>query len=127
MTVDWNKYPNFSKHEFDCKETGENEMHPKFLDKLQELRDIVGKPFVISSGYRSPSHSIEAGKSMPGEHTYGLAADISGDRLLLLEIISTAYILGFRRIGINLTDYYVHLGLGDRFEEFPSVPWDYNK
>lgn len=52
--MDWSKYPNFSKREFDCKETGENEVQARFMDKLQALRTEYGKPMVITSGYRSP-------------------------------------------------------------------------
>lgn len=26
--MDWSKYPNFSKSEFDCRDTGENAMQP---------------------------------------------------------------------------------------------------
>lgn len=61
--MDWSKYPNFSKREFDCKETGENRMTVEFMDKLQELRTRYGKPMRITSGYRSPQHSIEAAKA----------------------------------------------------------------
>lgn len=125
--MDWSKYPNFSKSEFDCKETGENGMQPQFLEELQKVRTLMGKPFKINSGFRSVNHSVERRKRNPGEHSYGLAADIGGDRMFLLELISTAYICGFRRIGINLSSGYVHLGLGDAYADFPSTPWDYNK
>lgn len=37
MINDWSKYPNFKQSEFDCKETGENDMQPEFMDKLQAL------------------------------------------------------------------------------------------
>lgn len=123
--MNWDKYPNFSKKEFDCKHTGENEMRPEFLEKLQELRDLMGKPFIITSGFRSVKHPVEAKKSRGGEHTYGLAADISGDRLFLLELISTAYLVGFTRIGISLSQGFVHLGWGDKVAHFPATPWDY--
>ena len=65
IVTDWSKYPSFSKHEFDCQETGENEMQSRFLDMLQSLRNQYGKPMKITSGYRSPNHSIEKRKSKP--------------------------------------------------------------
>ena len=66
----------FSLLEFDCKETGENNMKPEFLEKLDTLRHYCGLPFVITSGYRSPNHPLEAIKEIPGTHAQGIAADI---------------------------------------------------
>ena len=60
--MNWSDYPNFSKREFDCKETGLNDMQPEFMRKLQELRDLYGKPMKITSGYRSKFHSAEVKK-----------------------------------------------------------------
>ena len=33
--ADWDKYPNFTKEEFDCQETGMNDMRDSFLSLLQ--------------------------------------------------------------------------------------------
>jgi hypothetical protein len=68
----------FSVDEFDCQETGENEMQESFLLKLDHLREACGFPFTITSGYRSPEHSIERSKANgPGMHSSGLACDIA--------------------------------------------------
>ena len=74
--INWNDYKNFTKEEFDCKATGENQMQKEFMDKLQELRNRLGFPLVISSGFRSIKHPIEAKKEKGGMHTKGLACDI---------------------------------------------------
>ena len=66
----------FNIKEFDCQETGNNQMCPFFLGKLDELRHVCGFSFTITSGYRDPSHSIEAKKNIPGTHARGIAADI---------------------------------------------------
>ena len=42
----------FSREEFDCQETGENEMSTEFLNLLDILRENCDFPFVITSGYR---------------------------------------------------------------------------
>jgi len=64
----------FKIEDFDCQETGENEMSEAFIWKLDHLREICGFPFVITSGYRDPSHSIERDKpNGGGQHTKGLA------------------------------------------------------
>ena len=66
----------FAKSEFDCQHTGENRMEQDFLEKIDTLREYCGFPFVITSGYRSPSHPLEAIKEIPGCHAQGVAADI---------------------------------------------------
>ena len=53
MIDDWDRYPNFSRDEFECSHTGECDMDAEFMDALQELRDQFG-PMRITSGYRSP-------------------------------------------------------------------------
>jgi uncharacterized protein YcbK (DUF882 family) len=62
--------------EFACKETGNNLIQESFVHALDDLRDACGFPFVITSGYRDPSHSAEINKSQPGQHCLGIAADI---------------------------------------------------
>lgn len=97
----WGRYANFSKEEFDCQETGENEMQHDFMVKLQSLRDVFGQPMVVSSGYRSPSHSIEARKSSPGTHAQGIAVDIAVDREDAVRLLRLALSMGFTGIGIQ--------------------------
>jgi len=67
----------FTLEEFACQETGENGIKEEFVTSLDALRHECGFPFVITSGYRSPRHSIEAKKQTPGQHTTGCAADIA--------------------------------------------------
>jgi len=91
----------FTLSEFDCKQTGENEMDEDFLEKLDTLRELCGFPFKITSGYRSINHSIEAKKSKPGTHAEGIAADIhvsNGYEKYL--IVKHAMALGFTGIGV---------------------------
>ena len=76
-TMDWSRYPNFSEAEFKCSATGNCEMDPDFMEHIQALRDVYGKPMTITSGYRDPlEHPIEANKKRPGVHSYGVACDI---------------------------------------------------
>ena len=113
-TIDWSKYPNFTKEEFDCKETGENLMQAGFMDKLQELRTLYGKPIIITSGYRSPKHSIEARKQQPGMHSTGLACDIGCNGQDAYAILKLATALGFTGIGISQKaglPRFIHLDL----------------
>ena len=52
----------FTREEFACQYTGENEISDRLLLKLDLLRARCGFPFVITSGYRSVDHPIEAKK-----------------------------------------------------------------
>ena len=67
----------FKIEDFDCQETGENEMSEQFVKRLDHLRQACGFPFHITSGYRSAEHSIEKKKTTPGQHANGIAADIA--------------------------------------------------
>ena len=112
--INWNDYKNFTKEEFNCKATGENQMQKEFMDKLQELRNRLGFPLVITSGYRSVKHPIEAKKAKGGMHTKGLACDIKCHSNTAYKIVKVALELGFAGIGINQKGQdgrFVHLDL----------------
>jgi len=97
----------FERSEFDCQETGENEIPDAFIHRLDELRERCGFPFHVNSGYRSPKHSKEAAKNKPGEHTRA-AADIripDGHRRYIL--LREALAMGFTGIGVD--DRFIHL------------------
>ena len=112
--INWNDYPNFSKAEFDCKHTGNNEMKPEFMALLQKLRTEYGKSMTITSGYRDPTHPIEARKAKPGTHASGLAADIGCDGRGAYELVLLAFKLGFTGIGVSQrtgVGRFVHLDI----------------
>lgn len=102
------EYLYFKTEDFDCQETGENEMDPEFIRKVDELRSAVGRPLYVTSGYRSPNHSIEAKKSQPGTHAHGIACDIKvSGGAERRELVKHAFYLGFTGIGVAKT--FVHV------------------
>lgn len=110
----------FNIEEFACKETGENKISVPFVKRLDELRERCGFPFVITSGYRSPEHSIEKKKVKAGTHAQGIAADIfaeGGNKKYI--IVANAIKLGFT--GIGIADNFVHLDTRDGV----PVIWNY--
>lgn len=110
----------FKIEDFNCQETGNNEMDDKFLWAIDALRHECGFPFIITSGYRDPSHSIEARKSKPGTHARGIAADIkinNGNEAYL--IIKHAQTMGFNGIGVAKT--FIHVDIRDTM----PVIWSY--
>jgi len=118
----WSEYPDFDKSEFDCKETGANEMTHHFMTLLQKLRTAYGKSIVPSSGYRSPKHSAEAHKEAPGTHAQGIAVDIPCRGKDAYTIIELGLNFGFKGIGISQKGdkRFIHLDL----REFPTI-WSY--
>lgn len=78
--------PNFNLSEFVKTSTGvDNIPGPKEIEQLrllvinvlQPLRNAVGKPISITSGYRSPSaNALTKGSSTNSQHMKGQAADI---------------------------------------------------
>lgn len=125
--MNWDKYPNFSEEEFSCSETGECKMSAVFMTKLQKLRDAYGKPLTITSGYRSPKHSIEASKPAGklSTHARGCAADIACNGQQAYEIMKLAFEVGFTGIGVSQkgSARFVHL---DTFSGSPRPNiWSY--
>lgn len=122
--MDWNLYPNFTEAEFRCRHTGQCNMHPDFMKKLQHLRAVFGKPMTVTSGFRHPSHPAEARKQVPGEHTTGRAADIAITGPDALRMIKLAIDLGFTRIGVQQKGEGRFIHLGDN-PTFPPGIWSY--
>jgi len=128
------RFPNFSRKELECRETGECLLCEDMMDALQQLRWALGSPLVITSGYRSPKHSIEAAKIAKGgprgAHTTGKAVDIACDRAFAYQVLSSALRAGFTGIGIQQkgVSRFIHLDYirpGDGFHvPRPSI-WSY--
>lgn len=109
--MDWADYPNFRPEEFHCRYTGEIDMRPDFMRRLQHLRSVYGKPMVITSGFRSRRHPSEAKKGVPGAHSMGRAADIAVAGEDAVRLLKLALDLGFTGIGVNQksTGRFIHL------------------
>lgn len=68
----------FSAHEFKCpcgKCTG-GTMNIAFLTKLDQLRELFGKPIRIESGFRCAAHNKAVGGTSESMHLQGRAADL---------------------------------------------------
>ena len=71
------------------------------MEKVDELRDRCCFTFVITSGYRSPQHPIEAKKDVPGTHAQGIAADIKiTNSAQRYTIIREALAMDFAGVGV---------------------------
>jgi len=126
--INWDEYYNFSEYEFTCSHTGECFMNKNFMDKLQTLRTSLGIALFISSGYRHPTHPIEAKKSKSGEHTLGKAVDIACRGETAYNIMKAAPLFGFTRIGFKQKGHgrFIHIGTATEEDGFisPTI-WSY--
>jgi zinc D-Ala-D-Ala carboxypeptidase len=99
----------FNISEFDSPDSlgsGKN-MNPKFLEMLDEAREIAGVPFHITSGYRTIAHNKKVKGKSNSSHLKGYSADIlvfsDTERWRIFNALMK---VGFNRIGIAKT--FIH-------------------
>lgn len=68
---------NFKASEFACKHCGRNEINQTVLNLCQKIRDALGVPVRVNSGYRCPTHNAKVGGVKNSRHVLGHAADLS--------------------------------------------------
>ena len=106
----WDNIRYFKPSEFDSPDapgTGYH-MDEDFVLLLDALREAVGFPLRINSGFRTKEHNKLVGGKPTSAHTKSVAVDtrcVSAH--YRFRILEEAYRLGFRRIGIGET--FIHL------------------
>ena len=68
---------NFKVSEFACHHCGENKIDQRVIELAQSIRDEVGVPVNVNSGYRCEKHNAAVKGVKGSNHTKGLAADLS--------------------------------------------------
>ena len=71
------RWPSFSPAEIASRREGALKINTEAMDKLQSLRNRLGKPLIVRSGYRSPSHNSAVGGAPASKHMLGTAFDIA--------------------------------------------------
>ena len=122
---------NFSRLEVQCPcGCGASLINPFLVEKLQKVRNIIGRPVIITSGVRCEFYNASIKASMnsshiPDDYGIGNAVDIaclnSKDRYELVEVAQKF----FKRIGISKGSYggFIHLDV-DR-SKIQKVLWLY--
>lgn len=126
---DW-RWSNFSPAEIACRGTGQLKLHPEAMDKLQALRDRLGKPLIIRSAYRSPEHNRAVGGAARSKHMDGTAFDIAMSNHDPVAFEAAAREVGFLGFGFYPRSGFMHIDLGparswgERFpvREVPFAP-----
>jgi zinc D-Ala-D-Ala carboxypeptidase len=83
------------------------------LNKLQSLRDLLGKPIILNSACRCPIHNARVGGAPQSQHRAtennpSTAFDISVHDQDKDAIIYSAKAVGFKGLGINYNSF-VHV------------------
>jgi len=135
----WKDYPkdkwpwkSFSPREMACKGTGTLLIDANAMDKLQALRDRLGVPILVTSGYRSPEHNKKVGGAKESLHMQGCAFDIRMDNHNPTEFEAAARSCGFTGFGYYPKQGFMHIDTGtprtwgDRFpntaNDLPAEP-----
>jgi len=103
---------NFALAEFACRCCGAVRVDPELVQKLQQLRDRIGKPIAITSGYRCPAHNRAVGGAAQSQHMYGAAADITVKGMAPATVADHAEAIGFGGIGRYSTFTHVDVRAG---------------
>ena len=121
-------WPDFSPAEIACRGTGALRISTEAMDKLQALRDRLGKPLIVRSAYRSPEHNRAVGGAPASKHMAGTAFDIAMANHDPAAFESAAREVGFLGFGYYHRSGFMHIDLGPARswgEPFPvrSVPF----
>ena len=87
----------------------------RVAERLQVVRDFVGKPIAISSGWRSSRVNRAVGGKSKSYHLTGLAVDINIQGLSPAEVQN---ILKNWSGGLGLNSEFTHLDLRPKREKF---------
>tara|TARA_R110000803_G_scaffold63443_5_gene124146 strand:- start:9203 stop:9529 length:327 start_codon:yes stop_codon:yes gene_type:complete len=100
----------------------EQNMNVRFLDKLDQARELANIPFHINSAFRTKEDNDRVGGKHNSSHLWGLAVDIKvTDSRTRFIVLSALISVGFNRIGI--ADTFIHVD-DDNAKDF-NVIWTY--
>jgi len=104
-----------SKHfhvdEFFSKGNGDLKLNQELITRLESLRNKLGRPIHVVSGYRDPKYNKSVGGAMFSMHKYGRAADVTVSRRKLATIRAKAIECGFKGIGTYRKKGFTHVDI----------------
>lgn len=116
VSSEW-RWKNFSPAEMSCRHCGATYPWPDFMDRLQQARERVGRPFRIISAHRCSLHNARVGGAPLSQHLK-LAVDISLLGHERAELYQALLSSGFRGFGFYIT--FIHADLGSTRHWFGS-------
>ena len=100
----------FDEDEFLCPCCGRlpsSGINPRLLEVLDKVREAIGQPLIVSSGYRCPIHNDDVGGVINSQHCIGNAADVYAEGVTPLKLAALAEDAGADGIGIY--DDFCHI------------------
>ncbi len=101
--------PHFVLYEFESRDTREVKLAPRLVEVLERLRELVGKPVVVLSGYRTAALNAQVGGVAASEHRGGRAADVTWAGFEPGSAVTLAEEAGADGIGIYRAKGFVHV------------------
>ncbi len=107
---------NFSRSEFACQGIdccgNSSPVAMALVDALQQLRDLVGQPLIVTSGFRCRTHNHNIGGAENSQHCLGTAADISCPGIDPAKLAALAETIPvFATGGIGIYPAWVHVDI----------------
>jgi len=115
----------FSREEFACHHCDQlpvDGISKELLEGLETLREAVGRPIHVTSGYRCPAHNYETGGVENSQHVQGCAADIWVDGYTAYELGSLCREI-FDGVGVYLEQDFVHVDMRSQGKEVGTYTW----
>jgi uncharacterized protein YcbK (DUF882 family) len=114
----------FKESEFTCHCCGKgaHEMDPNLLHMLDLVREEMGVPLQITSGYRCEQHNQQVGSKPNSAHCKGKAVDVACSSSNLRMVMVCLFVAhGIKRVGIAKT--FIHVDVDDTLPQ--NVMWLY--
>ncbi|MBC7181802.1 MAG: DUF882 domain-containing protein, partial [Roseovarius sp.] len=93
------RWPSFSPAEIASRGDGAIKINTEAMDRLQSLRNRLGKPLIVLSAYRSPAHNKAVGGAKHSKHMEGTAFDIAMSNHDPVAFEAAARAVGFLGFG----------------------------
>ena len=110
------RWPHFKPSEIASPDDDSLLIDEDALDKLEEVRQRLGKPMHINSAYRSAAHNKAVGGEPGSQHLKGKAFDVALRGITRTELLKAAKAAGFT--GFGQYDSFMHIDTG------PARTWD---
>lgn len=122
---------NFARAEFRCRcGCGLDDVAPLLVDSLQAVRDILGRPVIVTSGCRCGKHNAAIGGARNSLHVRGQAADIRVGGMTPREVYHTAVrrVPALAGVGVSDQGNFLHVDIRIRparwcYRAGRHVPW----
>lgn len=106
------RWKSFSPQEMASRREGELMITEAAMDKLQALRDLLGKPLIVNSAYRSAAHNKAVGGATGSYHMKAEAFDVRMDNHDPVEFEAAARKVGFTGFGYYPKNGFMHIDIG---------------